>query len=278
VESAVAGEAALALRDGRMRRLRYGVTDEQAWSVGLPCGGAVEVVVKPVAPEGLARLRADVEARRPVILALDLDTGDERLLHPGDGEGNGDGTPAGLAQAARAALDAGRSEVWTGPGGEWFLRAFAPPVRLVLVGAVHVAQALAGMAEAAGFDVVVVDPRRAFATAERFCGVPIVAGWPAEALAGIGVDRRTAVVTLAHDPKIDDPALAAALRAGCFYVGALGSRRSHAARLGRLREQGFDEGELERIHGPVGLAIGAVTAGEIATSILAQLVERLRKG
>jgi xanthine dehydrogenase accessory factor len=151
-------------------------------------------------------------------------------------------------------------------------------VRLVLVGAVHVAQALAGMAEAAGFDVVVVDPRRAFATAERFCGVPIVAGWPAEALAGIGVDRRTAVVTLAHDPKIDDPALAAALRAGCFYVGALGSRRSHAARLGRLREQGFDEGELERIHGPVGLAIGAVTAGEIATSILAQLVERLRKG
>jgi xanthine dehydrogenase accessory factor len=146
----------------------------------------------------------------------------------------------------------------------------------LIIGAVHVAQALAPMARQAGLEVVVVDPRRAFATASRFPGVKVVGEWPAEAMALLGLDRRTAVVTLAHDPKIDDPALAAALRSEAFYVGALGSRRSHAARLERLRALGFGEGDLGRIHGPVGLPIGAVSPGEIAVSILAQLVERLR--
>ncbi|HET8734894.1 MAG TPA: XdhC family protein, partial [Anaeromyxobacteraceae bacterium] len=140
-----------------------------------------------------------------------------------------------------------------------------------------VAQALVRMAEAAGLDAVVVDPRRAFATADRFPGVPIVTEWPEEALGRIGLRPRDAVVTLAHDAKIDDPALAAALRVGCFFVGALGSRRSHAARLERLRREGVGEAELARIQGPVGLAIGAVTPGEIATSILAAVVQALRQ-
>jgi xanthine dehydrogenase accessory factor len=252
VEAAVAGEAMAAIGDGRLRRLRYGVTDERAWEVGLPCGGTVELAVKPADPDILRLLRADVAAKRPVVLALDLATGAERLVHPGE---PGEVLPA---------------------GDGFFLRRFDAPVRLVVVGAVHVAQALARMAQAAGYETVVVDPRRAFATPERFPGVQVVAGWPAEALAEMGIDRRTAVVTLAHDPKIDDPALAAGLRCGCFYVGALGSRKSHAARLARLREEGFGDDDLARIHGPVGLAIGAVTPGEIAASILAQVVERVR--
>ncbi len=252
VESAVAAEARGAISDGKLRRLRYGVTDERAWEVGLPCGGTVEMAVTRADPDLLRRLHADVAAKRPVVLALDLATGAGRLVHPGE---PGEVLPA---------------------GDGFFLRKFDPPVRLVVVGAVHVAQALVRMAQAAGYETVVVDPRRTFATPERFPGVRVVARWPAEALAELGIDRRTAVVTLAHDPKIDDPALAAGLRAGCFYVGALGSRKSHAARLVRLREEGFGDDDLARIHGPVGLAIGAVTPGEIAASILAQLVERVR--
>jgi xanthine dehydrogenase accessory factor len=141
----------------------------------------------------------------------------------------------------------------------------------------HVAQALAPMARLAGYDVLVVDPRRSFAAEERFRGVELSREWPDEAMARLGVDRRTAVVTMTHDPKIDDPALAAALRTHAFYVGALGSRKTQAARKERLREQGFSQADVDRIDGPVGLSIGAVSPGEIATSILAQMVARLRQ-
>jgi len=144
------------------------------------------------------------------------------------------------------------------------------------VGAVHIAQALAPMARLAGLDVFVVDPRRAFATPGRFPGVKLETDWPAPALARIGLDRRTAVVTLSHDPKIDDPALAAALRSEAFHVGALGSRKTQAARRERMRGEGFAEADVARIHGPVGLAIGAVSPGEIAVSILAEVVARMR--
>jgi xanthine dehydrogenase accessory factor len=221
----------------------------------------------------LAALRSDVQARRPAVLATWLDTGEQRLLHP---TGPGDvGDPALLDQAREAALrDQSRTVDTT--AGEAFLRVHAPPVRLVVVGAVHIAQALVPMATLAGLDVLVVDPRRAFATAARFPGATVVGGWPAEALARLGLDRRTALVTLSHDPKIDDPALAAALRSECFHVGALGSRRSHAARRERLRGLGFGDADLDRIRGPVGLPIGAVSPGEIAVSILAEVVARLR--
>ena len=221
----------------------------------------------------LAALLRDLAARRTVVLATNLATGEGTLLHPDE---PGEGGAPGLVALAREAVARDRSARVETPGGEVFLRVYQPAVRILVVGAVHVAQALTRMAVEAGFEVVVIDPRPAYATDRRFRGVKVLGEWPAEAMATLGLDRRTAVVTLAHDPKIDDPALAAALRSRAFYVGALGSRRSHAARRERLRALGFADADLDRIHGPVGLSIGAVSPGEIAVSILAQVVERLR--
>ncbi len=288
VESDVVREALDVISRGGVRRLQYGVPDDRAWAVGLPCGGTVEIAVVRAAPEWVSPLREHLGARLPVVLGIDLVGGTAMLVAsagpapgrvPGpvpDDRSGGHVEQEELRTLVREALRTGRAASWSPPSGPLFLRPFLPPVRLVIVGAVHVAQALARMAPAAGLDVTVVDPRLAFATAARFPDVPIVAAWPSEAFAQLAVDARTAVVTLAHDPKIDDPALTFALRAGCFYVGALGSRRSHAARLDRLRAQGMGEADLARILGPVGLPIGAVTPGEIAASILAQVVERLR--
>lgn len=275
VESAVVQEAVATIADGKPRLLRYGVTDERAWELGLPCGGSIEVHVGRLGEGGelLAALLRDLAAKRPVVLATNLSSGEGRLLHPLE-EGHGVGDTLGAQ--ARDALGRDRSVRVDGAEGAVFLRVYQPPVRLLLVGAVHVSQALAPMARQAGYEVVVIDPRRAFATGLRFRGVKMLAEWPAQAMAVLGLDRRTAVVTLAHDPKIDDPALSSALRSEAFFVGALGSRRSHAARRERLRAEGFSDADLDRIHGPVGLPIGAVSPGEIAVSILAQVVERLR--
>lgn len=225
-------------------------------------------------PELLAQLLAAVEAKQTVVLCTDLASGQARLVRPYVAEA---GVDPALREACRAAADADRSQKWDHPGGTTFLRVFHPPVRLVIVGAVHIAQSLGRMALLAGYDVLVVDPRRAFATEQRFLGIPLSTEWPDEALKRLGVDRRTAVVTMTHDPKIDDPALAAALRSEAFYVGALGSRKTQEARRERLRRQGFAEAEVGRICGPVGLPIGAVSPGEMAISILSQLVEKLRK-
>lgn len=222
----------------------------------------------------LARIRRDVAEKRPVVLATTLSSGESRLVYPFAEEAGAD--PALRAAAREAALQ-DQSRVVEIPGGEVFLRVFNPPVRVVIVGAVHVAQALSQMVRQAGYDVLVVDPRRSFATDERFPGIPLSGEWPDEAMARLGLDRRTAVVTMTHDTKIDDPALAAALRSESFYVGALGSRKTQAARRERLRAMGFGDRDLARIHGPVGLAIGAVSPGEIAVSILAELVGRLRR-
>ncbi len=174
---------------------------------------------------------------------------------------------------AREALGRDRSGRIEDGGAALFVQVFNPPARLIVVGAVHIAQPLVPMAALAGDAVTVVDPRGAFATDRRFPGVSLTDDWPDQALAALAPDRRTAVVTLTHDPKLDDPALMAALRSEAFYIGALGSRRTHAARLERLREAGFDDTELARIHGPVGLSIGARSPAEIAVSILAQITE-----
>lgn len=223
----------------------------------------------------LAALREDLAAKRPVVLAITLGSGESRLIHP---TGEAPGVDPALLSAARAAAADDQSRQWEGPGGPVFLRVYNPPVRLVIVGAVHIAQSLAPMAQLAGYQVVVVDPRRAFSTEPRFKGVELSQEWPDEALARLGLTRRTAVVTMTHDPKIDDPALAAALRSEAFYVGALGSKKTQAARRERLAQQGFDEAALARIHGPVGLPIGAVSTAEIAVSILSELVSCLRRG
>jgi xanthine dehydrogenase accessory factor len=185
---------------------------------------------------------------------------------------------ADVSSQAAEALRLDRSTLLPSPEEPIFIHVFNPPLKLVVIGAVHIAQALVPMAERMGFRVSVVDPRGAFATAERFPGVQLLSEWPDQAMLRVGLDARTAVVALTHDPKLDDSALAAALRSQAFYIGALGSKKNHAVRVGRLRERGFSEAELGRIHGPVGLAIGATSPAEIALSILAQIVAVLRLG
>jgi xanthine dehydrogenase accessory factor len=206
---------------------------------------------------------------RAVVRAVDLQAGEETLIEPGT-----DASALGLAATTAARADrSGSVEI---DGRDWFLSVHNPPLDLVIVGAVHIAQPLSAMAALAQYRVRIIDPRTAFASAARFPNVSLSHDWPDEALAKAPLGPRSALVALMHDPKLDDPALAAALRSPCFYIGALGSKKSHAARLARLKAQGFSDGQLSRVHGPVGLAIGARTPSEIAISILAEMTLRLR--
>jgi xanthine dehydrogenase accessory factor len=182
-----------------------------------------------------------------------------------------------LAIELESALRAGKSGVVTVEGVDYFLTVETPAPRLALIGAVHISQALAPMARLAGLDTTIIDPRTAFATPERFPDTPVIAEWPDEVLAKAPLDRYSAICLLTHDPKIDDPALVIALRADCFYIGALGSKKTHAKRLERLRAQGFDETAFARIHAPIGLDIGAVNPAEIAVAILGEIVASMRK-
>ena len=224
----------------------------------------------------LNQLLADRAAKRAVVLATDLASGEGQLLYPSD-ETSLAGVPSALAEAARAAAQDDRSVTVETGEGRVFLNVFNAPLRVIIVGAVHIAQPLARMAVLAGYEVVVVDPRRAFADQMRFPGVTVLSDWPDDAIAALAPDSRTAIVTLTHDPKIDDPALEVALGSGAFYVGALGSKKTHAARLERLRAAGFDDKATARIQGPIGLAIGAKSPAEIAVAIVAQMTEHLRK-
>jgi xanthine dehydrogenase accessory factor len=276
VEGAVVREALAVIADGKPRLLDYGVTNERAWEVGLACGGRIQIYVERLDESDrlLGRLN-DARARGvPVALATALKSGRQALFYL---DGGPAGWPEDVAVAARAALLTDRAATVDTAEGPVFLNVFAPPPRMIAVGAVHIAQALAPMAGLAGYRVTVVDPRRAFATDARFPGVDLSTDWPDEAMAALKPDLRTAIVTLTHDPKLDDPALEAGLRSDAFYLGALGSPKTHAARLQRLRERGFDEGLLARVHGPVGLPIGARSPAEIAISILAQVTQSLRQ-
>ena len=215
----------------------------------------------------LLTLRA---AKRPAALVTDLESGDQAVVD--------DGGVAGALALGEAEIAAVMDAIGDDRSGleselDRFVQVFNPPLRLLVVGAVHIAQQLVPLATNAGYDVTVVDPRRAWASGERFPQIALVTEWPDEALESLAPDRRTAVVTLTHDPKLDDPALAAALTSPAFYIGALGSRRTQGKRLERLRAQGFDEAALARIHGPVGLDIGARSPAEIAVSILAQIIQ-----
>jgi xanthine dehydrogenase accessory factor len=270
VEGAVVAEAIEALEDGRPRMLTYGVSDEEAFAVGLACGGTIRVLVEPVGVgdgpsvdllAGLVDARA---ARTPVAYAVNPATWERRLVA---------GPADPLWPQAQAALVADQS----GFAGDWFLGVHNPPLRMAVMGAVHIAQALVPMARLAGYDVAVIDPREAFGSAARFPETRLMHDWPDAALAEFGLDTRTAVVTLTHDPKLDDPAIRAALAAPVFYLGCLGSSRTHAKRVARLTEAGFSEAQIARIHAPVGLDIGAKSPAEIALSILAQITERLRR-
>jgi xanthine dehydrogenase accessory factor len=214
---------------------------------------------------------------RSVALATDLRTGQQLLVDEASAEGELSLDAAGL-DAVRTALRSDRNRTLETSVGRLFVEVFSPSRRSFVVGAVHIAQPLVQMLKLADYGVIVIDPRGSFATEARFPGVELTQEWPDEALERLKPDRRSAVVTLTHDPKLDDPALAVALRSDCFYVGALGSRRTHAARCSRLRELGFGDAELTRIHGPIGLAIGAVSPAEVAISILAQMTQILRQG
>lgn len=220
----------------------------------------------------LKALNAERAARRAAILVTDTRSGEQRLVKEADGLA---GDP--LADTLQARFRSGKSgRIETGDGRDLFLTVSVPPARILIIGAVHISQALAPMARLAGFDVTIVDPRTAFATPERFEGVRLFVEWPQDVLPEIGLDRYTAVAALTHDPKIDDPALQAALHTGCFYVGALGSRKTHGKRRDRLASLGVSEAALDRIAAPIGLAIGAASPAEIAVSVLAQIIEALR--
>jgi xanthine dehydrogenase accessory factor len=217
----------------------------------------------------LARLQAERAAKRAVVLLTRLSDG-AQLLWPGDE------MPVELVEASKAALGSEEAGNVTLGDESWFIHPHNPPLRIIVVGAVHIAQAMAPMAAPLGFSMVVVDPRRAFANEERLPGITLSTDWPDEAMEALAPDARTAVVTLTHDPKLDDPALDAALKSEAFYIGALGSRRTHAKRVARLTELGHGAEAMGRIHAPVGLNIEAITAPEIALSIMAEIVAARR--
>jgi xanthine dehydrogenase accessory factor len=220
----------------------------------------------------LKALQAARDSRRAVVLVKRIADGAEALVYADAADGEL-ATQTELLAVARAALSSGRSDTVETGVGKVFLHAFIPPPRLIVVGAVHIAQALVPMAAMTGFDVVVIDPRRAFAADYRFPNVTVVQEWPDEAMERLKPDSSTAVVTLTHDPKLDDPALAVALKSDALYVGSLGSRRTHEKRKARLLEAGITEAQFARIHGPVGLNIGARSPSEIAISIMAEIIQ-----
>ena len=220
----------------------------------------------------LAKLRQAREARVPAALVSDLGDGSERLVLRKDAPGDE------LAEDLDRSFKFDESRCVSSGGREYFINVYNPPLKLVLIGAVHISQTLIPMARLLGYRVIVVDPRGAFASPERFPDVEVAAEWPDEILPKVGLDSRTAIVLLTHDPKIDDPALELALASECFYIGALGSKRTHAQRSERFRAKGFGERELTRIHAPIGLDIGARGAPEIAAAIIAEITKVLRRG
>ncbi len=270
VEGAVVTEALEALEDGTPRLLTFGVSDETAFAVGLACGGTIRVLVEPVGTGGqclpepmLERIVAARAARQPLAYVLRPEGWARSLLAPGQ-----DGAVDARFRSDKSGMEEdGR-----------FVAIFNPPLRMIVVGAVHIAQPLMVLARTCGYDPVLIDPRAAFGSAERFPGETILEDWPDEALSAQAPDARTAIVTLTHDAKLDDPAILAALASDCFYLGCLGSTRTHARRVERLQAAGVGADQIARIHAPVGLDIGAKTPAEIAVSIMAQITQRLRKG
>ncbi|AKS45832.1 xanthine dehydrogenase accessory factor [Octadecabacter temperatus] len=264
VEGAVIVEAMDALNDGKQRLLDFGVSDDEAFAVGLACGGRIRVLVEPVGGalpvDVLTKLVATREASESIAYVADLHGEARSLVGCG-------------SYPDRFRLDRSGVE----EDGQTFVAVHNPPLRMIIVGGVHIAQHLAPMARACGYDVTLVDPRTSFASPARFPDVTIIEEWPDAALEQLGLDARTAVVTLTHDPKLDDPAIMTALRSDVFYLGCLGSTRTHAKRVTRLNDAGFSD-ELERINAPVGLDIGGRSVAEIAVSIIAQVTQALRQG
>lgn len=263
VEGAVVAEALEVLETGEPRILEYGVSDEEVFAVGLACGGEIKILVEPIGiGQGMSvdilKLLNDARAaRKPIGISTNLQTWDRRLVGPADAPN-------------RFTKDK------SGTDDDTFTLIQNPPLRLIVVGAVHIAQALLPMAAISGYATYLIDPRDSFGSQARFPNQTILNDWPDAAVEQLGLDARTALVTLTHDPKLDTPALAAALDSDAFYIGALGSSRTHAKRRAQLIELGFTDAQIDRIHGPVGSNIGAATPSEIAISIMAQITQILR--
>jgi len=287
VEGAVAAEALEAMEDGTCKLLKYGVSDDDAFAVGLACGGTIRIFVEPVGIgegvplETLKALCAGRADRRRMNLAVNLDTKSRHLIavdYPDKTQILNDPTeiiPTSLTTKAEKNADSDTSGF--DESGEWFLAVHNPPLKMAIIGAAHIAQPLSAMAKMTGFDVTVIDPRESFSSEARFPDMAISREWPDEALRALAPDARTAIVCLSHDPKIDDPALKVAFDSPAFYIGALGSTRTSAKRRERLMTDGHKTEDLDRIAAPVGLDIGSKSPAEIAVSIMAQIVERLRK-
>ena len=266
VEGAVVAESLEAVEDGNNRVMEFGVSDNDAFAVGLACGGTIRVMVEPVGigrglpVATLERICAARAGRQALGVVTDTEDWSRVVIGYDDRPSAFDADRSGF-------LDDDQRFTWI----------CNPPLRLAVVGGVHISQPLVEMARLAGYDVTLIDPREAFASTVRFPDTRLVHDWPDAALAAHGLDHRTALVTLTHDPKLDDPALQAALRSGVFYIGALGSNRTHGKRVARLTEAGFTDAEIARIDAPIGLDIGAKSPAEIAISVMAELTERLRR-
>ncbi len=268
IEGAVIGEGLSAISDGKVRVLDFGVTNEQAWEVGLACGGDIKIFVEKAGDHtDVTRLATE----RPLATVTNIQTGERSLVTSQGPEGTIDLSEATLSTVRKALRD-DRCRVYDQDGKSLFIRVFNPPLRMLIVGAVHISQALVPMAQTAGFGVTIVDPRGSFATDARFPNVTLIDEWPDDALQALAPDARTAIVTLTHDPKLDDPALEIALKSDAFYIGSLGSKRTHASRLDRLGELGFSSEDAARINGPIGLDLGATSPAEIAVSILGEVI------
>jgi xanthine dehydrogenase accessory factor len=297
VEGATVGHLEDARGSGLQRLVRFGVTDEQAWEVGLACGGTIDVLVQPLVPAGALAAARDRTASRAVVTPLPEGSPEpgpggsavgpgERMTQPivvGEVGGEDAAPPEGfdraVVEAARAAMARGLSTTVGIAGRQHFIEVFAVRPRLVIVGGVPVAQALARLARELDHEVIVIDGRQAFATPERFPDVDdLIVGWPDEVAARIGLGPADAVAVLSHDPKFDEPAITEALRRGCRYVGAIGSRKTQAARRARLLEAGLSEAQLERLHGPIGLDLGGRTPAETALAIMAEIVAARYEG
>ena len=289
VEGAVIETALKVLSGAPACLMHFGVSDENAWGVGLACGGSIDVFVAPLSEADFQRIQRFVEAKLPFLTAIVI-VGPEGLV------GNRVIAQAGqvgpvrdelkpmvewleprlddlLAQAAP-----NRASIKNDPDFDIFINIFRPPERLVIVGGVHIAIALANLAQSIGYETIVIDPRRLFASEDRFSGIKeLIQAWPQEALADIDLTPSTAVVVLTHDPKIDDPALIAALASPAFYIGVLGSRKTHAARVKRLKKAGVTQTAIARLHAPIGLDLGAQSPEEIALATLAEIVASKRR-
>ena len=278
IEATILTEAQFVIRDNRPQRLSIGIDEKQTWDYGLACGGRIDVYVDPVTSwQPLLATLADLaERQQACCLITNLGDGSKALYCPGRPDVSF-GLDDDLRSAAANAIESGSSRLENSAGGAVFLHVFSPPPQMIVGGAVHIAQRLVAMAQLMGYRCTVIDPRTAFATAQRFPGVDLMVEHPKTALKKIQWHAGTAVVALSHSPQLDDPLLIHAIKAEADYIGALGSKKTHAARIGRLRKAGLTTGQLDRIHGPVGLDIGSRTPAEIALSILAEITHSKRK-